>query len=535
MAGELSAKNDSIASVNPGLNPGGFGSYLTGILPRDIATACGALRASMLQVRNISSVPIAKFAQVVANLELPRGLAVGGTSVPVNTALANSGLSILARGSGPNGLYTVSDFFGCVSGLPYNAHLATLNTALNDVVLANIYHELYLAITWAAATVDVILTTSAVPDGVGGFNYFYQITGVTLIGGGGGYGRGGSSPPIITISGTSGATAAVTGWTTTIDTATVATYGTIVGVTLTGAGANTLYGNGASATPPPPGITAAIEAPPTVSPGVIGPTLPTGYANTPAGTVGWPGMNAVVQAYIDQANARISVWSTSNPQLATAVNTAWNAIGTQLTLEQGARRSALYPLPVPKDPLQPLSQTPGTSISWVDALTERSMDTFPQGHAQTLEAIANWSTVGGQSIVAVMRQERNTARLDAVGIPLDTAIPITDNTINRRIDSARIANDRAASLTGGGSSQQPLGYYDSATNRYVVTTTSLGITTLDNGDSDLPGSFAGSEWVDLIPPQLNAAFISAQLTPATYNAEEAQIVVEQCNCDCWEQ
>jgi hypothetical protein len=43
--------------------------------------------------------------------------------------------------------------------------------------------------------------------------------------------------------------------------------------------------------------------------------------------------------------------------------------------------------------------------------------------AQTLEAIADLSLVGGQSIIGLMRQERNQAKLQLAGITLDNEIP----------------------------------------------------------------------------------------------------------------
>ena len=54
----------------------GFGSYLVGIVPEDIAVTAGAFSTTMLQVRNITNIPIEKFAQVVTTIETTRGLAV---------------------------------------------------------------------------------------------------------------------------------------------------------------------------------------------------------------------------------------------------------------------------------------------------------------------------------------------------------------------------------------------------------------------------------------------------------------------------
>jgi hypothetical protein len=84
-----------------------------------MATAAGAFSVSMQQVKNISSIPIEKFAQVVTNIETINGLQINGTSVPVDTTLVSGSLPLIALGSGPYGTYTMSDFFGCMTGLPY--------------------------------------------------------------------------------------------------------------------------------------------------------------------------------------------------------------------------------------------------------------------------------------------------------------------------------------------------------------------------------------------------------------------------------
>jgi hypothetical protein len=67
--------------------PTGFGSYLDGILPPDVATAAGAFGVSVSQVKNITNVPVEKFAQVCMNLETIAGLPVNGTIVPTNLDL----------------------------------------------------------------------------------------------------------------------------------------------------------------------------------------------------------------------------------------------------------------------------------------------------------------------------------------------------------------------------------------------------------------------------------------------------------------
>jgi hypothetical protein len=137
----------TVIGVNSQILPEGFGSYLDGILPSDIATAAGAFSATMQQVRNIRKIDIEKFAQVVATLETTEGLPlVNGTNVPTDVVEAQAALALVALGTGPNGTYTFSDFFGCMSGLPYD--WVSLQNAISNMPtgnLATIYSNLYAA------------------------------------------------------------------------------------------------------------------------------------------------------------------------------------------------------------------------------------------------------------------------------------------------------------------------------------------------------------------------------------------------------
>ena len=117
--------------------PEGFGSYLDGILPNDIATAAGAFSATMQQVKNIRKINIEKFAQVVTSLETIEGLPLtNGTNIPTDAAEAQTALSLVALGTGTNNLYTFSDFFGCMSGLPYD--WANLQYAISNMPAGNL-------------------------------------------------------------------------------------------------------------------------------------------------------------------------------------------------------------------------------------------------------------------------------------------------------------------------------------------------------------------------------------------------------------
>ena len=97
-----------------------YGNRLQQVMPKSIAYAADAFGTSMMQIKNIKTMEIEKFSQVVTSLENASDLAVNGTSKPCDTDTANVALSAIANGSGENGLYTMCDFFGSMSGLSYD-------------------------------------------------------------------------------------------------------------------------------------------------------------------------------------------------------------------------------------------------------------------------------------------------------------------------------------------------------------------------------------------------------------------------------
>jgi hypothetical protein len=142
---QAAALQSDIIVITPQVLVEGFGSYLADILPPDIAVTSGAFGASMQQVKNITQIPIEKFAQVVANMETTQGLdLVNGTNVPVDVTEAQAAYELIALGTGPYKTFTYSDFFGCMSGLPYNwPQLQTLISELQTSNLVSIYQTLY--------------------------------------------------------------------------------------------------------------------------------------------------------------------------------------------------------------------------------------------------------------------------------------------------------------------------------------------------------------------------------------------------------
>jgi hypothetical protein len=121
-----------------------YGASLRNIIPEHIASACEAFRASMLQIKNIKSANIEKFSQVVTHMENVSNLGVNNTSKPTNESLVNSALPLIAKGSGDNGLYTMTDFFGAMTNIKYEwEELKNLVALLQTPTLTSLYTGMY--------------------------------------------------------------------------------------------------------------------------------------------------------------------------------------------------------------------------------------------------------------------------------------------------------------------------------------------------------------------------------------------------------
>ena len=530
--------------------PQGFGAYLDGILPPDIAKAAGAFSVSMQQIKNISSVPIEKFAQVVNSLETTKGLNVNGTSVPTDTSLASQGLALIALGNGPFGTYTMSNFLGCMSGLPYlGINIRQLIQQLETSTLYDIYKNLYLAVTWELATVSVQYSTYQVETDPGpppSYTTYYHVTGLTIVDPGGGYGREGAASPTITIS--NGGTGTTTIGTNYLD---ITNYGRVLSVAVSSAGSDST-------------------------------SIPTATVSFPPGTGSFS--NSIVQGYIDAANAEIVVIKNAQPARAQQLITNWENTGRLLTVEQRAISTGMalqVPLADPAIDREPtLAGYPTTQYSFVDSIPRYATFTQPHMYSQTLEAISNLNTVGGRSLIAMLREARNQARLQEAGIPLDNNI---ENKLTKTQEAQLIGNGGLpnsvpasnglipyptpapsptangtfvdtvpatlavvlpgvtlstpvpypASLESGIVSPDTYGYYDPTTTDYFTTNRAYqgtGVTAgtlassvgdpngggvlsgigsiVDTGKAVEPGSFAGSRYSNLIPPQLSVLYTS---------------------------
>jgi hypothetical protein len=400
----------------------GFDSYTVGILPFDQGILAGAFSTSMQQIRNIQSVDIQQFAQVAYSIENMAGLPfTAGTDIPTDLALATFAKSQTALGSGVYGTFTNSNFFGCMSGLPYP--LKAIYEGIKQLEtdkLKTIYQQIYWTVTakQAIGTVQRTLTAVPQPSPSTDYDYYFQITGVTLTGFGGGYGRGGALAPLVSISGGSGATAICT-----IDTNpnnVPGTFGQVLTLTLTSAGSNVLYDSGPSSTPTDPGLTVTFECPPDE---ILSYPYTTGGSN--GVSINWTDINDYITDILvrDSNNEILAIKNAnaSNFRAANILDTNWNITGTALKQEQRARYNFAPPVPIPYD--RWLTVAPVSLYVFVDSIPDLSKKTLPHMAAQTLEHISNIRNTGGQSVIGMMRQERNQDRLSRIGIELDNNIP----------------------------------------------------------------------------------------------------------------
>lgn len=537
---------------NYGDLPIGFGAYARGIIPEDQVIAAGALSFTMRQIRKIDQVDFKKFAKIAQGMENMQNLPLtAGTNKPTNQESIDTSISKGALGSGPYGSFTMSDMFGCMSGLPYpwqNVYNSILQVETPE--LSRLYQELYLAVAWEPAKLQVQYTGS--PGS-------YTVTGVTIVDNGGGYGRGGAPAPTITLSNGGTAVATIGTDSSAAGSNGTGSFGRVTTVVLTSPGSTS------SSIP-----TATIQAPPTST---------SGGTNTASGTTGWAAtMSAVVQNYIDLANAEIVSILQSKSRPAQLLNEYWNILGTQLKIEQRARYSALTPAAVPKDVL--LNPANTSSYSFVDSIPSLAQDTRPHMTAQTLEAISDLSTVGGQSTIGAMRQERNQRRLQILGIDLDNNIP--DSLSDKEIKILTTNGVIAGAVPGTGVKfadtgieftcaawpgteingvevfPTPNGYFDPAgySGEFLPTSSVKpgGIETILEGNPIPSVSTvvpAGPINVietrvtapivqppvelspDNLPPNLNPNFTSSTLLPASPSIQDAIDQVIECNCDCW--
>jgi hypothetical protein len=438
---ETQNQNNNAEALNFAVPENGFGTYLINILPEDQRVLAGALSTAMQQIKNIDQVQADKFAQAAYSTENMFGLnLVNGTDVPTDQMLAKISQSVCALGGGVYGTYTMSNFFGAMSGLPYPLReiydaIKTLDdsSSNNNVAgsLQSIYENIWLSVTWEQALATLTVTRHGTPG-----NYTWTVDDIVITNFGGGYQRGNtpSNPvavPYVKIKDAGGNEIAGFAPVATVESNNrlLTYYPSNIGRKY-GSLYDINWSKTYNSTVEPASI--EIEIPPTTFGG--------------AGWTGSPNMNNAVQHYIDEANAEISAILTSNPanfDTANILNTNWLITGKALKQEQRARYISNSPVPVPYD--QWLAMYPQSIYTFVDAIPGLGANTLPHMYAQTLENISDLNLVGGQSIIALMRESRNQQRLNNAGLQLDNNLAsdldsqsktqlITNNTIPGALD-----------------------------------------------------------------------------------------------------
>jgi hypothetical protein len=534
--------------------PTGFGSYLYNILPKEDAVAAGAFSYSMMQIRNIKYCEIETFAQVVRANETISGLnLVNGTNKPTDQTLANQSTTICSLGSGVYSTYTLSDLFGCMSGLPYPWKLIYQRIKqLETTKLNNIYRENFLAITWEASTVTVVSETREVEISPGVFQTEYRVQSFEISSLGGGYGRGTAPDPVITATNGGAGTGIVGRNDSNAGSNGSGTFGRITSTTVTN--------QGSWVTSPP---TATIECPPTATLAVqTNGSVATGGTNTASGTNPWPStMNAVIQSYIDQANTEIVSIRTSKPDVSKLLNSYWDVCGDQLAREQRTRYIAFSPVAI--IPIESSTEIrkdyfsnpyPSSQYNFTDSIPTLAQDTKPHMSAQTLEAIADIETTGGQSLIALMRESRNKTRMLEAGINQDNTIPdsLTSQETKKITTNGVILDSNSLlgySLPAWPNDINPRGYVDgvkfansesfasgdllpAAQNIVVNSIVPVGPVTEDQ--PEIP--YIISVPIDVnpaIPVNLDTRYTSSTLLPSSLDIKDAIDQVVECNCDCW--
>jgi hypothetical protein len=138
--------------------------------------------------------------------------------------------------------------------------------------------------------------------------------------------------------------------------------------------------------------------------------------------------DAEIALFVSAANAEITKIYNNNKVLCDELNYYWDLIGKQLTVEQRAIPSCL-----PNSNSVINNDDPNNIDLFVNNIEQYAMDTPDGESAKTLRDISDVSTLGGQSLVAMMRESRNAYRLSLIGGNLQNDIPpsleVSDNAL----------------------------------------------------------------------------------------------------------
>jgi hypothetical protein len=264
--------------------------------------------------------------------------------------------------------------------------------------------------------------------------------------------------------------------------------------------------------------------------------------------------STAINALITNIETEITNITSRYPSEVAELNYLWSAIGRQLMIEQRA-----LPLTI-KDPSSSISTVTSNDVDMFMSQLEKFATDNGDGQTSTvLTNISDTDVIGGQSLVAALREARNSVRLGLVGGELQ-------NNIQNYIDPCTAS--ATATVRGGSIIQvtvtNPSNGYNAANlptitvypvnvKRQAVLVPVLAgggiasISIVDGGDgytqdvihieieeppqcqyTNLPQqSYLDTPHSQLMSPELTAA------DDASMTAAEAIDSVTTCNCDCW--
>jgi hypothetical protein len=266
------------------------------------------------------------------------------------------------------------------------------------------------------------------------------------------------------------------------------------------------------------------------------------------------GANSTLNSLIDQINTEITNIKNANPGIVDQINYYWSAIGNQLYIEQRA-------LPMAIQDAQSITEQYGKNdiTNYVKKLEDYAKDTSDGQMAPILLSIADTATLGGQSLIAAMREARNAELLTLANAPtslndVSSSIDICAASAkaiitNGSITSVKIINGSSGYNTarlptiyvypiGLGAVLKPVLATDGSISSITVVSGGKNYTDgevvieIDSPPKCLPTNQPQQHYGDTAYSQL----VSPQLTtPASASPDVTTAIsdVTTCNCDCW--
>jgi hypothetical protein len=196
--------------------------------------------------------------------------------------------------------------------------------------------------------------------------------------------------------------------------------------------------------------------------------------------------DAEIALFVSAANLEITKIYNNNKVLCDELNYYWDLIGKQLTVEQRS-----IPSYIPDSVSVINNDDPNNIDLFVNNIDQYALDTPDGEAATTLRDISDMSTLGGQSLVAMMRESRNAYRLSLIG----------GNLQNDILPSLEVSNATPSNTTPP-------------------------VNTLSS--DRIQQNYADSPYKAIVPTNL---LVDQSSSPSV---SQAITNVELCNCSCWE-